>query len=131
MRSSAGHSKSLHSALLGLLEPVSARDWPCPYFQVGFDMSHINWLMTCNDPERLPMLLRSRLRTIFVTPPSARQLGHFIEKEAVRRNMSPDDTECLVKKLHEQRRGIHGVSIRLVIRMMDELHRLATLPLKH
>jgi ATPase family associated with various cellular activities (AAA) len=37
-KAGVGHSKngsstSLHSALLGLLEPVSSKDWACPYFQ--------------------------------------------------------------------------------------------------
>lgn len=128
--SSTGHSTSMHSALLGLLEPVSARDWHCPYFQVGFNMSHINWLMTCNDISRIPDLLLSRLRTIHIQPPDQKQMSEFVGKEIVRRQLS-DDCHDDIMGFIEKTGKPNDVSIRFVVKLLDELQRLETLPLKH
>lgn len=62
--SEAGFSTSIVTSLLGLLEPVSARSWECPYFNVNFDMSHICWIMTANNLSTIPLPLRSRCRVI-------------------------------------------------------------------
>lgn len=126
----SGHSTSLHSALLGLLEPVSAFNWHCPYFQTGFDMSRINWLMTANDVSRLPALLRSRLRSIHVEPPNQVQMMAFIEKEVERRGLQNECSDEIMGFVRKSRTH-NGVSVRLLVKLLDELQRLETLPLKH
>ncbi|NOD34314.1 MULTISPECIES: AAA family ATPase [unclassified Ruegeria] len=126
----SGHSTSMHSALLGLLEPVSAVDWHCPYFQTGLDMGRINWLMTANDASVLPALLRSRVRTIYVDPPSEAELLAFIENEVVRRSL-PEDCVDQISQAIKKPFGNKAVSVRFVVKLLEEVQRFETLPLKH
>lgn len=128
--STSGHSTSMHAALLGLLEPVSAVDWHCPYLQTGFDMSRINWLLTANDLDLLPTLLRTRLRTIQVEPPSETELTVFVEREVVRRSLSEDCVDQILAVVRDPRWRKAG-NVRLVVRLLDEMQRLETLPPKH
>jgi len=43
-----GHTFGLAEALLPLLEPMTAKRWNCPYYQVKFDMSWVAWVLTSN-----------------------------------------------------------------------------------
>ncbi len=52
--SSNGARLVLAEALLPLMEPMSAREWNCPFFQVPFDMSWITWVMAANSLRGLP-----------------------------------------------------------------------------
>ncbi|MTI03697.1 AAA family ATPase [Roseibium sp. RKSG952] len=126
----SGHSTSMHSALLGLLEPVSSANWHCPYFQVGVDMSRVNWLMTANDASVLPALIRSRIRTIHVDPPSEAHLATFIEKEIRRRSLPEDCVDQVTDAIHKPVES-KAVSVRFVVKLLDEVQRFETLPLKH
>ncbi|UWQ80234.1 AAA family ATPase [Leisingera sp. S132] len=56
-----GNSFGLSEGLLSLLLPSSAASWQCPYYQVGFDMSWISWVLTSNTLTTLPAPLLSRL----------------------------------------------------------------------
>ncbi len=53
-RSTSGASASFTPALLGLLEPESARAWDCPYHRLKFDTSHISWVLTSNHLRWIP-----------------------------------------------------------------------------
>ncbi|AZV76953.1 AAA family ATPase [Parasedimentitalea marina] len=129
--STSGLSTSLHHALLGLLEPISAESWTCPFFQTTFDMSHINWIMSCNDASRLPEPLRTRVRTVYIVPPTDKQMTEFIKREVLKRGMS----ECVVRNVQQlmccARQYQMGNSIRMAVRLIDELHRLDQVPLFH
>ncbi|WP_271947826.1 AAA family ATPase [Ruegeria faecimaris] len=126
----SGHSTSMHTALLGLLEPVSAVDWHCPYFQIGFDMSRINWLLTANDASVLPALLRSRVRAIHVDPPNKKQMLVFVKTELTRRAL-PEDCADQILTVVRDTKWSSAASIRMVVRLLDEMQRLETLPLRH
>ena len=66
--STKGNSFGLAEGLLSLLEPSSAASWQCPYYQVGFDMSRISWVLTSNTLTTLPAPLLSRLEVIKLSP---------------------------------------------------------------
>tara|TARA_R100001369_G_scaffold89503_1_gene127177 strand:- start:775 stop:1083 length:309 start_codon:yes stop_codon:yes gene_type:complete len=50
--------------LLPLLERSSAAAWKCPYYQVGFDMSWISWILTSNSLRGLSAPFLSRLEVL-------------------------------------------------------------------
>jgi len=126
----SGTSTSMHASLLGLLEPVSAVDWPCPYYQLSCDMSRINWLMTANDVGRIPGLLLSRLRIIHVNQPSTTQMAFFLEKEVFRRKL-PESCLDTLKKIADKANDSGTLSVRLMVRLLDELQRFEALPIRH
>ena len=46
VHSNKGARHTLTDALLPLLERMTAATWQCPFFQIKFDMSWVNWIMT-------------------------------------------------------------------------------------
>ena len=84
--SMSGRAFGLSEALLPLLEPMTARSWSCPYYQVKFDMSWVIWVLTSNNYHALPEPLLSRC------PPtrgsrSARQTDHHPRQRSDRHSV--------------------------------------------
>jgi ATP-dependent Lon protease len=48
IRLDRGHAHGLTDALLPPLERSTAAAWPCPYFQIAFDMSWMSCVLTAN-----------------------------------------------------------------------------------
>ena len=82
MWSNQGHFTSLLTALLGLLETETARNWECPYFRVRFDMSRVNWILVSNDTARLPGPLLDRCRVVRLSAPSVAEERAFVLRVA-------------------------------------------------
>ncbi len=64
----------LWDTLLAFLEPETARAYPDPCLQVDLDLSHVTFLMTCNDVAGLPAELVDRCRVIDFPAPSRSDL---------------------------------------------------------
>ena len=82
MWSRQGDFTSLRTALLGLLEAETARDWECPYFRVRLDMSRVNWILVSNDATRLSGPLLDRCRVVRLSGPSAAEEREFVLRVA-------------------------------------------------
>lgn len=68
------HNGNAHDVLLGLLEPETARQWQDPYVQAGCDLSNLTWLMTANQIEPVPTVLRDRCRVLRFPEPGPQHL---------------------------------------------------------
>jgi ATP-dependent Lon protease len=68
------HNGALTSALLPFLEAESARAYPDPYVQSEVNLSHVSYLLTCNDDSMLPGPLKDRLRIIRLPRPTIEHL---------------------------------------------------------
>ena len=55
--SDKGQGLPMANTMLALLEPATNTAWECPCYRMKFDMSHISWVMTSNDAEKVPMPL--------------------------------------------------------------------------
>ncbi len=102
-----GQTYSLTDAMLPLLEPISARNWSCPYFEVGFDMSWISWILASNDWPSLPAPLLSRCPPIRLERPTIRDLKAFASREGLRRGLSDLSIEAICTAL--ERSGGGGI----------------------
>ena len=84
---------SLLDALLGLLEPCTARCWRDPYIEAAVDLSHVVWLGTANSLEGIPRALIDRLRVIAFPSPQADHVGSLassiISRLARERGLDP------------------------------------------
>ncbi|RWR04145.1 RuvC family protein [Paenirhodobacter populi] len=85
----------LAAALLPLLEPLSARNRTCPYFELPFDMGWIIWVRTSNNWRRLPDPLLSRCPTIRLEPLTLMHLLGFAAHEGERRGLSPEAIDAI------------------------------------
>lgn len=58
-----GRNGDIRDTLLSMLEPLSAANWSDECLMVQCDLSHVNWLLCCNDttPLRGPLLTRVRV----------------------------------------------------------------------
>lgn len=128
--SSSGRSFDLSTSLLPLLEPATAKDWNCPYFEVGFDMGWIGWVMTSNDFRQLPEPLLSRCPPIRLRDPSLEELIGFARRQGDKRGLSEASIEAVVETLGRMARQAPRLSLRTVIRMLDLAERLETTPVK-
>ncbi len=70
--------------LYTLLEPSSARNFADEYVEVEMDASHIIWIATCNDTEKIEPALRTRFREFVIEAPSEAQMhavAHSVYRE--------------------------------------------------
>lgn len=63
---------SVESALLRLLEPIEAVNFRDANFDAPHDVSGVNWIFTCNYPKSISGPLISRLKIVYVYPPTKR-----------------------------------------------------------
>lgn len=60
--------------LYTLLEPSSARNFADEYVEVEINASHIIWIATCNNAEKIEPALRSRFREFVIEAPNDAQM---------------------------------------------------------
>ena len=87
MHSNKGARHTLTDALLPLLERMTAREWQCPFFQIKFDMSWIQWVMTANSRNGLPEPLQSRCVVLDLPDLTTDQMRQFAVTEGTRRGL--------------------------------------------
>jgi hypothetical protein len=122
VESNKGQAFSLTGALLSLLEPLSAANWSCPYFEVKFDMSYLIWVMTSNNACRLPEPLLSRCPPIRLQGITTAELIGFARREGQRKTLDEASIEAVVEAIerHEQ----FNLSLRTVVRMIGKAAQL-------
>lgn len=128
--SSKGQTYGLTEGLLPLLEPSSAAAWRCPYYQVGFDMSCISWILTSNSLRGLTAPFLSRLEVLHLEPPSREHLIYFAAREGRRRGLSDPSMEAIREVLGEVA-GRHVLNLRHVSRMIARAEALSSGPRLH
>lgn len=127
-QSDKGRSFDLTAALLPLLEPLSARNWTCPYFELPFDMGWIIWVLTSNDCRLLPDPLLSRCPPIRLDPPVLAHLLGFAAHEGERRGLSPEAIDAIRAALEWAERQDRLPTLRTVLRMLDRAEQMQQRP---
>ncbi|MDF3606668.1 AAA family ATPase [Paracoccus sp. DMF-8] len=126
-----GHAFGLAEALLPLLEPLTARCWSCPYYQVKFDMSWVIWVLTSNDHRRLPEPLLSRCPPIRLRHLTLAELTGFVLREGTKRNLSASSIEAICEILSHPSLRRHQPSLRVAARMLGRAADLEQGPVLH
>jgi hypothetical protein len=68
------HNGNVHDVLVGLLEKETSARWFDPYVESNCDLSHLSWLMTANEVESVPAVLRDRCRILRFPEPGPEHL---------------------------------------------------------
>jgi len=68
------HNGNVHDVLVGLLEKETSARWFDPYLESNCDLSHLSWLMTANEVESVPAVLRDRCRILRFPEPGPEHL---------------------------------------------------------
>jgi hypothetical protein len=120
------HNGNVHDVLVGLLEMETSSRWFDPYVESNCDLSHISWLMTANEIDSVPAVLRDRCRVLRFPEPSQEHLpllaSRILEKLYLEQGHDPRwatplegfEIEALV-------RAWTGGSIRKVERLVETL----------
>lgn len=117
-RSTKGVGYGLAEGLLPLLEPVSARAWSCPYFEVKFDLGFVIWVLTSNDCSLLPEPLLSRCPPIRLRSLTQEELVAFTQRQAKRQGLSAPSSDAIIEVLQRIPEPTQ-ISLRSVLRMIE------------
>jgi len=132
IRSAAGVSASFLPALLGLLEPESARAWDCPYFRVRINMSHLSWVMTANTLRTLPEPVLSRCQVLRIPDVTPAQLQDFARRRGAALGLSEVAIGAVAEVIDRMPATLHlRLSLRDVNRMLERAEDLASRPTLH
>ncbi|MBD9529694.1 AAA family ATPase [Paracoccus sp. PAR01] len=129
--SNKGMAYGLAEGLLPLLEPLTARRWSCPYYQVRFEMSWVIWVLTSNDYRLLPAPLLSRCPPVKLRNLSQAELAGFVRREGVRRRLSEPAIEAIAEVLAQPSMHNHHPNLRTATRMLQHAADLENAPLLH
>lgn len=129
--SAKGHAFGLAEALLPVLEPLTARRWSCPCYQVRFDMGWVIWVLTSNDCSRLPGPLLSRCPPIPLRPLTLAELAGFVRREGEKRNLSETSIEAICEIVARPSLRRHHPSLRVATRMLQRAVDLEHAPVRH
>jgi hypothetical protein len=120
------HNGNVHDVLVGLFEKETSTRWFDPYVEATCDLSHITWLMTANEVESVPAVLRDRCRVLRFPEPGPEHLpllaSRILEKLYLEQGhdsrwatpLEGYEIEALV-------RAWKGGSIRKVVRLVEML----------
>ena len=129
-RRESGGWANLEPALLGLLEPESARNWDCPYYRLRFDMSHLSWVLTSNrlGPVSEPVL--SRVKVLSLPLPTSAELADFARRQASAAGLPAPAAEARCEAVGQAGER-WPLSLRDVGRMIARAQDLADTPTVH
>lgn len=114
-----GALPGLFRVLLGLLEPVTARSWTCPYYGMKFDLSHVSFICTSNSLNGLPPALLSRLRVISVGDVSMPDLTAFMRRKAAACGLDEMGTDAAIRIITEMQNRNRRVDLRTASRAIE------------
>lgn len=123
-----GTRHTLTDALLPLLERMTAEGWECPFFQIRFDMSWANWVLTANSRKGLPEPLQSRCVVLDLPDLTRTQLRDFGLTEGERRGLPEPSLSALGEVFDHEIWSEHSLNLRTVSRMLDRAEALVSRP---
>ncbi|ADO44321.1 ATP-dependent Lon protease (plasmid) [Ketogulonicigenium vulgare Y25] len=129
--STKGQAFGLAEGLLPLLEPLTAKRWSCPYYQVKFDMSWVIWVLTSNDFQLLPEPLLSRCPPIRLRHLTLPELQAFVRREGAKRALSETSVETICEILSHPTLQRDRLSLRVAARMLERAADLEQGPTLH
>lgn len=119
VQSNRGMAYRLDAALLPLLEPETNGNWICPYFRVGFDMSHVSWIMAANSLAGIIEPVLSRCQIIDVPRPTLPQLLAFMDRQGRARGLGEASIDAIRETLEVSSARGMVINLRIVIAMLN------------
>ena len=74
----SGHY-SVTNVLYSLLEPHTASRFTDEALEIELDASHINWILTANNPDSIPPPILSRMRVFSIEQPGIEEMMHVVD----------------------------------------------------
>lgn len=128
MTGTSGAKTSVLTSLLVLLEPRSASSWECPFYQVPFNMGHVNWLLASNNVDLVPQPLQTRVQVIRLKSMDHRTLVEAAIQRCKRENLPDGVVEDVEKVLSLYPQGHYGLNMRTLNRVFEDRARYERKP---
>ncbi len=117
--------------LKSMIEPTTAQNWTCPYYQVPFDLTRVSWVMTTNSIDHLPDAFLDRCKLVRLAGPTMDQLMH-VGREMIAARL-PDalwetGREAIENGLRNCSAQHSRISLRMVERMADSITEMLSRP---
>lgn len=127
-----GHLPGLGEVIKSMIEPITARAWTCPYYQLPFDLRRVSWIMTTNSIARVPGPLIDRCQVIRLPDPSPSDLHLAASRMIGDRTKDPHLRNLLAtlvtQTLRQRARAGRRTSFRQLERIVGRLEALGTGP---
>jgi hypothetical protein len=120
IKSVKGHSTSVLTSLLVLLEQRSAASWECPFYQVPFNMAHVNWLLASNSVDLVPVPLQTRVRIIRLKGMDHRTLVEAAVQRCKREDLPDGVVEDVERVLSLYPPGHSALNMRTLDRIFED-----------
>ncbi|WP_180899133.1 AAA family ATPase [Martelella soudanensis] len=127
--STGGSRCSLPDALLSLLELATAARWECPYYQLSFDMSWIDWILTSNSLVGIPEPLQTRLNIVNLSVTRPSDMITFAQREGRKRRLSELSVDVIAEVIERQHARRQPLNLRSVNRMLARAEVLEKQPM--
>lgn len=124
---SRGVAPDATEKMVGLLEPRGAKAYVDPFLQLNIDLSFINWLLICNDLNRIAKPVRDRCIVIKLGQLKPEDIAKIAEAEIARRGLAPELAAPLVRAVRSGRL----TSLRKLNKALDSAAAAASRPLLH
>ncbi|MFV1497751.1 AAA family ATPase [Phaeobacter sp. JH20_02] len=129
--SNKGHTFGLAEALLPLLEPMTAKRWNCPYYQVKFDMSWVGWVLTSNNYRLLPEPFLSRCPPVRLRELTRAELSDFVRREGAKRHLSSIAVQVVTEAVDRTCQYGMRIDLRIASRLLQRAEDLERRPVCH
>ncbi|WP_281966812.1 AAA family ATPase [Roseovarius nanhaiticus] len=77
--SKGSHNGDISAGLLSLLEPSESSEWYEKFLNLHVNASHVNWILTANDIDRVPLPLVSRCTVYRMENPDVKDVGPIVQ----------------------------------------------------
>ena len=118
---SSDNLATVQSALLSLLEPESAKRWRCPFYDVEFDMSRINFIAAVNSLDPVSDALKSRFDVIEVGDLLDSEIFDVMASVAHHAGLDTDEQEILEAIVEARMNARAAVTARDIRRYAEEI----------
>lgn len=110
--------------LKSMIEPTTARHWPCPSLQIPFDLTGVSWVMTTNSISALPEAFLDRCKVVTIPAPTQEQLIEVACRMVAGRFRPEDQSLCnaiLTDLIRTRSRLSRRTSLRSLERLCNSL----------
>lgn len=125
-----GTLPGLHKIMMSMIEPSTAQAWPCPYYQLPFDLRNMSVVATCNNKAGIEQALLDRMTIVELPDLTPEQIIAFTRVRAGAQ-LGEEMAEAAVEAVQVRLRRGQRLSLRHVVRLIDSVEDAMQRPLLH
>lgn len=122
---------SLYKAVMGMVEPSTARAWICPYHEIAVDLRWHSWVMTSNHISQVEQALLDRCHIIKLDAIGPEHLLQAARHMATSRLKDDEAAEIIVREVAARLRRGRQMGLRQISRLVEVAETALDAPVLH